>query len=149
MGVESILDWQMDSKNVSVRKDYGYVQNETSDWVNSRTIIFLGCNILETTLTDSKFFFKAKDAGAKIISIDPNRSTTASKSDQWIRIKPGTDGALLLGMISVILDNNWYQHDYLVKNTSAPFLIRSDNQKLLRQNDSDEGVRNKSLPGLG
>ncbi len=119
---------------------YGYVQNETSDWVNSRTIIFIGCNILETTLTDSKFFFKAKDAGAKIISIDPNCSTTASKSDQWIRIKPGTDGALLLGMISVILDNNWYQQEYLVTNTSAPFLIRADNQKLLRQNDSDAGV---------
>ena len=48
-------------------KAYGYVQNETSDWVNSSTIILIGCNILETTLTDSKFFFKAKDAGAKII----------------------------------------------------------------------------------
>lgn len=121
-------------------KAYGYVQNETSDWVNSATIIFLGCNILETTITDSKFFYAAKDAGAKIISIDPNYSTTASKSDQWISIKPGADGALLLGMISVILENNWYKPDYLVENTSAPFLVRVDNEQLLRLNGSDQDV---------
>ncbi|MBB6446622.1 molybdopterin-dependent oxidoreductase [Bacillus benzoevorans] len=118
---------------------YGYVQNETSDWVNSRTIIYLGCNILETTLTDSKFFFKAKDAGAKIIVIDPTYTTTASKANQWIGIKPGTDAALLLGMISLILENNWYQQDYLVQNTSAPFLVREDNQQLLKVNDAAEG----------
>ena len=121
-------------------KTYGYVQNETTDWVNSATIIFLGCNILETSLTDSKFFFAAKEAGAKIISIDPNYSTTVSKSDQWISIKPGADGALLLGMISIILDNNWYQPDYLVKNSSAPFLIREDNKQLLRLNDDGDDV---------
>ena len=118
---------------------YGYVQNEPSDWVNSRTIIYLGCNILETTLTDSKFFFKAKESGAKIITIDPTYTTTASKSDQWISIKPGTDAALLLGMISPILDNNWYQQDYLVQNTSAPFLVRQDNQQLLKVHDTEEG----------
>lgn len=120
---------------------YAYVQNETTDWVNSATIIFLGCNLLETTMTDSKFFFNAKDAGAKIISIDPNYSTTVSKSDQWISIRPGADGALLLGMISVILDNNWYQTDYMVNNSTAPFLIREDNKQLLRLNgDGDDSV---------
>jgi anaerobic selenocysteine-containing dehydrogenase len=121
---------------------YGYVQNETSDWVNSSTIILLGCNTLETSLTDSKFFFKAKEAGAKIITIDPTFTTTASKSNQWIGIKPGTDAALLLGMVSLILENNWYQADYLLKNTSSPFLVRQDNQQLLKVNDSEEGGEN-------
>ncbi|WNS75960.1 molybdopterin-dependent oxidoreductase [Bacillus sp. DTU_2020_1000418_1_SI_GHA_SEK_038] len=118
---------------------YGYVQNETSDWVNSKTIIFLGCNILETTLTDSKFFYAAKNAGAKIITIDPNYSTTASKSDQWISIRPGTDGDLLLGMVTLILEKNWYDAEYLTKNTSSPFLVREDNKQLLRVDQSKEG----------
>ena len=83
---------------------YAYIQNEITDWVNSNTVIMLGCNLLETTITDSKFFFEAQEGGTKIISVDPNYSTTVSKSDQWIPIQPGTDGALLLGMISVILD---------------------------------------------
>lgn len=118
---------------------FGYAQQEITDWVNSKTVILISCNILETTVADSQFFFDAKDAGAKIIVIDPNYSTTATKADQWIPIKPGTDPALLLAMINHILENGWYQPDFLQKNTSAPFLIRSDNQKLLRQNDSTDG----------
>ncbi|TMN22225.1 molybdopterin-dependent oxidoreductase [Lentibacillus cibarius] len=115
---------------------YAYVQNEVTDWVNSSTIIMLGCNLLETTITDSKFFFAAKEAGTKIIAVDPNYSTTASKSNQWIAINPGTDGALLLGMISLIIDNEWYDHDFLVKNSSFPFLVREDNGQFLRSNQS-------------
>lgn len=117
---------------------YTYMQNEITDWVNSSTIIILGANPLETTITDSKFFMDAKEAGAKIITIDPVYTTTASKSDQWISIKPGSDVALLLGMISIILDNEWYQVDYLVDNTTSPFLVREDNGKLLRLHDNEE-----------
>lgn len=117
---------------------YAYIQNEVTDWVNSSTIIMLGCNILETTITDSKFFFAAKEAGTKIISIDPNYTTTASKSNEWISINPGTDSALLLGMISIIIDNDWYDEDFLVKNSSFPFLIREDNGEFLRGQASSE-----------
>ena len=132
----------MDWKNVSEDKLMAMSKMKTSDWVNSRTIIFLGVIFLETTLTDSKFFMKAKEAGAKIITIDPTYTTTASKSHQWIGIKPGTDAALLLAMISTILENKWYQYDYLVQNTSAPFLVREDNQQLLKVNDAKEGGEN-------
>lgn len=128
-------------------QNYAYMQNEITDWVNSSTIIILGSNILETTITDSKFFFEAQEAGAKIITIDPNYSTTASKSDQWISIKPGTDSALLLGMVSIILENGWYDEDYLVSNTTIPFLIREDNDQLLRldENDNEDVEENPYL----
>lgn len=120
---------------------YAYIQNEITDWVNSNTVIMLGCNLLETTITDSKFFFEAQEGGTKIISVDPNYSTTVSKSDQWIPIQPGTDGALLLGMISVILEEkDWYDQDYLVKNSTFPFLIREGNQQLLRLNGEKDDV---------
>ncbi len=115
----------------------GLLCNESTDWVNSRTILLWGNNYLETSLTDAQFFFNAKEAGAKIIVIDPIYTTTAAKANQWIGIKPGTDLALLLAMINLILDNHWYQEEYLLKNTTAPLLIRSDNQKLLRLNDSN------------
>lgn len=113
--------------------------NEIRDWMNSKTILNLGSNILETGMTDAKWFFAAKEAGAKIITVDPYYSTTASHSNRRIPIRPGTDASLLLGMISCLLDNSWYQSDYLQKNTSAPFLVRADNQKLVRQNDSADG----------
>lgn len=54
-------------------------------------------------------FFDAKRAGAEIIVVDPHFSTTASKANQWIPLKPGTDGALYLSMISHIIDNQMVQ----------------------------------------
>ncbi|MFA5535921.1 MAG: molybdopterin-dependent oxidoreductase [Bacillota bacterium] len=136
MGIGNGYDEATGSYNV------GLISNESTDWVNSKTIILWGNNYLETSITDSQFFFNAKEAGAKIICIDPIYTTTAAKSDQWIPIKPGSDLALVLAMVSLVLENNWYQGEYLAKNTSAPFLIRSDNQKLLRLNNSDEEVDN-------
>lgn len=70
--------------------------NETRDWVNAKTIILSGINFLETSLMRSDDFFDAKRAGAEIIVVDPHFSTTASKANQWIPLKPGTDGALYL-----------------------------------------------------
>src|SRR5699024_9405106 len=46
-------------------------------------------------------------------------------------------------IITIILENNLYDEDYLIKNTFAPFLVREDNGKLLRlNNDEDEDVDN-------
>lgn len=125
---------------------YGRMTAEITDWVNSSTIIMIANNLLETTITDSKFFYNAQDAGAKIICIDPNLSTTASKADQWIPIKPGTDHALLLGMISIILDNEWYDANYLVENTTIPFLVREDNGKFLRSDPEGPSDVEKNPP---
>ena len=51
--------------------------------------------------------------GAKIICIDPRRSTVAKTADQWLRITPGTDGALAWGMINVIIDRGLYDEDFV------------------------------------
>ncbi|WP_028305511.1 molybdopterin-dependent oxidoreductase [Desulfitobacterium sp. PCE1] len=141
IALETSIDTGMASgyEEVTGTAPFGYSHHEITDLVNSKTIIMIGVNIFETTVADSQFVFEAKEAGAKLIVVDPNYSTTASKADQWIPIKPGSDPALLLGMINIILANGWYQADFLQKNTSAPFLIRADNQHLLRQNDSADG----------
>ena len=109
--------------------------NEITDWVNSKMIILVGNNLLEPSLTDSAFFFEAKEKGVKMVCIDPSYSTTASKCNQWISIRPGTDSALYLGMINLILNNKWYDADYISKYTSAPFLIRQDNKAIMREGD--------------
>ncbi len=145
LGISVALETSIDTgiasgvEEVTGDAPFGYAMHEITDWVNAKTIILIACNILETTVADSQFFFDAQEAGAKIIVIDPNYSTTATKADQWIPIRPGSDPALLLGMINHILANDWYNHDFMQKNTSAPFLIREDNQHLLRQNDSADG----------
>jgi len=59
----------------------------------------------------------AIDKGASIITVDPRFSIAASKSKYWLPIKPATDLALLLAWIHVIINEEWYDRDYVEKYT--------------------------------
>ncbi len=85
--------------------------------IHSRYIINWGSN---TSVTNSHLWVlmhQAKKLGAKIVTIDPFQSRTAEKSDWWIPIRPGTDGALALSMMHIIFRENWQDQDYLEKYT--------------------------------
>ncbi|MBN2654814.1 MAG: molybdopterin-dependent oxidoreductase [Nitrospirae bacterium] len=82
--------------------------------------------------------YDAMDNGAKIVSIDPRFTSTAAKVNQWIPIKPGTDGALALSMMHVIVDKNLHDKSFIAKYTVGPFLVRSDNGMFLRDKDINE-----------
>lgn len=112
-----------------------------ADWVNTKTMINFGNNVLESRLVHSMHFFNAKDAGCHMITIDPHFSTTAGKSDEWLPIVPGTDAALLLGMITCVLEEKWYDEPYMIEHTSLPFLVDKDTGLLLKTEDafSQEG----------
>ncbi len=58
---------------------------------------------------------EARKQGAKIIVIDPRRSETAEMADLWLRIRPGTDGALAYGMINLIINEGLYDRDFVEK----------------------------------
>ena len=58
-------------------------------------------------------FLDAKERGAKLCVIGPRFSICASKADVWIPIKPGYDGALILGMLNVIINENLYDADFV------------------------------------
>jgi molybdopterin-containing oxidoreductase family molybdopterin binding subunit len=111
--------------------------NESIDWVNSKTILLIGTNYLESSVATSRYFFEAKEAGAHIITVDPQYSTTAAKSHEWIPINPGTDLALALGMIAYVLDNKLYDSDFIAKNTGFTFLVNADDGSLLRDHQEE------------
>ena len=94
-------------------------------------------NVLETGVTWTDAFFEAQDAGTKIVTVDPRYSVTASKSDQWIPIKPGTDLALVLGMIKRIVDEELYDVDFMRKNTSFPFLVSKSTGLIVKQGEGE------------
>ena len=66
-------------------------------------------------------FFMAKNLkkGAKLVVIDPKRIPLADKADMYLRIRPGTDGALALAMMNVIIEENLYDRDFIDKHTSG------------------------------
>lgn len=106
---------------------------------NPRTILVWGNNPAETDSFKWRRLRKAKDQGARVIVIDPIFTPTASKADEFIPITPGTDAALALGMIRVILEKGLEDRGFLLKHTVAPFLVRSDTGLFLREKDLQPG----------
>ena len=69
---------------------------------------------------------KLKDRGGKLVVINPVRSGYGAVADEWIPIKPGTDGALIMGMIHVLIANGLYDREFLLTRTNAPQLVVMD-----------------------
>ena len=115
----------------------GYAMStpEARDWVNSKLVLTVGSNFCESTLPQVRLFFEAKEAGAKMVTVDPHFSTTASKSDEWIPIEPGTDAALYFGMIAHILEKGLTDEAFMKQHTSYPFLVDVSTGKLIREHE--------------
>lgn len=82
----------------------------------SRLIINWGSN---TAVTNSHLWVRmleAKKAGATLVCIDPYKSRTAARSDWWIALRPGTDGALALGVAHVLARDGLVDEDFLAKH---------------------------------
>ncbi|MCC7411446.1 MAG: molybdopterin-dependent oxidoreductase [Gammaproteobacteria bacterium] len=113
----------------------GSTCNDLADLKHARYIIIFGRNAADTDHSEMRFLFDAMEAGAKVVVVDPRYSRTAAKADEWVSPRPGTDAALVLGMINVIVAEGLIAEDYIRQHTNAPFLVRCDSGALLRARD--------------
>ncbi len=91
---------------------------ERTDLVNAKCIVLIGSHIGENMHNGQvQEFSEAIAKGATVITVDPRFSTAASKSKYWLPIKPGTDLALLLAWIHVIIEEELYDKEYVKKYT--------------------------------
>jgi anaerobic selenocysteine-containing dehydrogenase len=103
-----------------LRYTYGSgIGMHTEFFAESELILIWGANPVASNL---HFWTRAQEAkrnGAKLIAIDPYRSLTAEKCHQHIALKPGTDGALALGMMHVLIAEDRLDHDYIASHTQG------------------------------
>ena len=69
---------------------------------------------------------KFKRSGGRFISINPVRTGYSAIADEWIPIKPGTDGALFMALLHEVIANDQIDHAFLKRNTNAPQLVVLD-----------------------
>ncbi len=69
---------------------------------------------------------KFKRAGGRFVSINPIRTGYSAIADEWIPIRPGTDGALLLAMVRELIVTGLYDREFLVRYTNAAQLVNAD-----------------------
>jgi molybdopterin-containing oxidoreductase family molybdopterin binding subunit len=123
-----------------------FTRNESKDIANAKTIILWGNNLTEADLHNWHFVADAMDKGAKVIVIGPVFTQVASKAHQFVPVRPGTDPALMLSMLNVIIEEKRYNAWYARRHTVAPYLVRTDTKKFLRM--SDLGVKPKIVDGV-
>ncbi|MBE0618411.1 MAG: molybdopterin-dependent oxidoreductase, partial [Proteobacteria bacterium] len=89
-----------------------------ADFENAELIILWAANPVETSLPNyGRRVMQAKARGAKLVVIDPRFTKTAAKADWHIPLRPGTDGALALGLAHVLIRENLYDKDFVERHT--------------------------------
>jgi formate dehydrogenase major subunit len=101
----------------------------TNHWIdirNADVIMVMGSNAAENHPISFKWVMKAKEKGAKLISVDPRFTRTSARADIYAPIRSGADIVFLNGMLKYILDNKLYDEYYIKNYTNAPFLVNED-----------------------
>lgn len=90
---------------------------DSEAFAHARLILIWGSNTLTSNLHLWPFVMEARKQGARVIVIDPARTRTAQAADEWLPIRPGTDGALALAMMHVIVAEQLHDVDYITRYT--------------------------------
>jgi anaerobic selenocysteine-containing dehydrogenase len=91
------------------------------DFANTDLVLIWGANPSTDSPPDKvKKILDAKKRGAKVVVIDHMRSDMAKKADQWIGVRSGTDGALALSMMNVLINEGLYDKEF-VQNWTVGF----------------------------
>jgi len=83
------------------------------DWTGTKCTIVWGSNPEESDGRSMPYFDALRQRGGKLIVIDPRRTAIAARADIHARIRPGTDSALALGMMHVIIEENLIDQDFV------------------------------------
>ncbi|MBW1913205.1 MAG: molybdopterin-dependent oxidoreductase, partial [Deltaproteobacteria bacterium] len=90
--------------------------NELPD---AETLVLFGANIAEMYPPYMRWISAAREKGVKIIFLDPRRTPTSNFCDEQLMPRPGTDCALVLGVIRYLVKNNRYDHDYITSHVNG------------------------------
>jgi anaerobic selenocysteine-containing dehydrogenase len=89
------------------------------DLDNAGCILFWGYNPSVARLAHATSTVAAVARGAKLIVVDPRKAGLAARADHWLRVRPGTDAALALSLTHVMIENGWYDADFVRDWTNA------------------------------
>lgn len=88
---------------------------DNPEWRAPECIVMWGCNVVDSN-PDGIFgawTVECMKYGSKLITVDPRVTWLSSHSDVWVNLRPGTDGALALGMLNIIINENLYDHEFV------------------------------------
>lgn len=118
--------------NGMLRTAMPYQNPDASEWKHCDVFVVWAANLTESNLQSWHFVVEQQERGMKLLVIDSQFSTVASKADLWIHPRQGSDAAFGMGVLRILIENGWYDAEFVLRRTNAPFLIREDTKKVLR-----------------
>jgi len=123
---------------------YGAMTNSYNDIHNSRAMILFGSNPAEAHPVSLLHILKAKEQNnAPLIVVDPRFTRTAAHADEYVRIRPGTDVAVIWGILWHIFENGWEDKEFIRTRVYGMDEIRAEVKKWT----PDEVERVTGVPG--
>ena len=123
---------------------YGAMTNSYNDMLNSRSMIFLGSNAAEAHPVAMQHILKAKEQNnSQLIICDPRFTRTAAHANEYVRFRPGTDVALVWGLLWHIFENGWDDKNYIRSRVYGMEKVRDEVKKWT----PDEVERVTGVPG--
>ena len=105
---------------------YGAMTNSYNDIHNSKAMLIIGGNPAEAHPVSLQHLFRAKESGAKMLVIDPRFTRTAAHADQFLRIRPGSDVAIIWGMMWHIFENGWEDKEFIQQRVFGMDHVREE-----------------------
>ncbi len=84
-----------------------------TDLAHTGCVLLWGHNTSMTWIAHATRVAEAQARGAKLVVVDPRRVGLAAKADQWLRVRPGSDGALALGIAGVMIEEGWFDRVFI------------------------------------
>ncbi len=91
--------------------------NPWSDIIGAEVVWISGANIAECAPITTDYVWQAREMGAKVIVVDPRATPIARTCDLFLPIKPGRDTALFNGILHLMIENDWIDHDFIENHT--------------------------------
>ena len=93
--------------------------NPWADIPKAQVIFVIGANIAECAPITTQYIWRCRDAGGRLIVADPRMTPITRNADLYLPLRPGTDLALLMGMLHVVLRDNLQDQDFIAAHTSG------------------------------
>lgn len=93
--------------------------NPWSDIVGADVVWIAGANIAECAPITTNYVWQAREMGGRIIVVDPRITPIARTADLFLPIRPGTDAALFNGVLKIMIDRDWIDHNFIRTHTEG------------------------------
>lgn len=109
------------------------------DLAKSGALLLWGHNPSATSIVFAHDIVEARRRGMRLVAVDPRRVGLAAQAELLLQVRPGSDGALALALIHALLEEGWYDAEFVRRWTNGPFLLRAEGDLAVSEADLSAG----------